>query len=287
MKTILFLPFLKTDAEKTVMTNQKKYAITRVTVVMVLVVLIAIASSSSFVYFYYTQPSCGTASVNGKTSGVAVLADYLSVPTGSDYSTGSRTWQITIANLGNVEVKTVCATILIGSARMTQTILGVSIDGGLASADTMVTVVQLGTSYPVNFTINYANGDTQMIMASVSAIAPLGSPNTTQVTILNDSLYIPSGNLTGTPSATWAFVIMNSGTVAISSLNATFGRYDPPIASIPLKNIVSGDVKSFQGQINLHYASIQAGRTYSVNFVIDYVNGQTENISTALVGDMV
>jgi hypothetical protein len=271
-----------------VMHPRARDAVARSTTVLVLIAVVAVASISAFVYLNYARSGCVDGSGNGSTTGAVVLADYLSVPSGGSNSSGSRDWQITIGDLGSVGVKSVCATLTTGTGRVTQTAPGVPPDGSTSVGGAIASGVQPGKSFPVNITVVYDNGDSQLIRNSVQAVTTTTSPGTTQASILNESLYLPSASGTGTADAFWTYVVGNTGTVTINSITPTLGL-EPSEALVPsfLTSIVPGDERSTGDGLYLAAFNIQAGETYSVTFLVAYANGQTENISTSVTAEAV
>jgi hypothetical protein len=255
---------------------------------MVLIAVVAAASISAFVYLDYVWPGCASRSGNGSTTGAVVLADYLSIPSEGSYNSGSRDWQFTIGNLGSVGVKSICATLTTSAGRVTRTTSGVPPDGSITAGGVIASGVQQGKSYPVNITVFYDNGDSQLLRSSVKAIATATSPGTAQARILNDSLYLPSAKGAGTIDAFWTYVVGNNGTVTINSITATPGLR-PSNALVPsfLSNIVSGDERSTGAGLLLAAFNIRAGETYSVTFLVGYANGQIQNISTSVTAEAV
>jgi len=263
-------------------------AVVRSTTVLVLIAVVAVASISVSVYLIYPRPGCSSGSGNGSTTGAVVLADYLSVPSGGSYGSSSRDWQFTLGNLGSVSVKSVCATLAIGTGMVTQTAPGVPPDGATSAGGAIASGVQPGESYPVLITVVYDNGDSQLLRGSVQAIATTTQPGTEQASILNESLYLPSVNGTGTTDAFWTYVVGNTGTVTINSITTSPGL-EPSGAFLPpvLANVVPGDVMSTGGGLYLGTFNIKAGMSYSFTFLVAYANGQTENISTSVTAEAV
>jgi len=258
------------------------------TTVLILIGVVTIASISAFVYLSYMLPGCDSGSGKGSTTGAVVLADYLSVPSGDSYDSGSRNWQFTIGDLGRVGVKSVCATLAIGAGTVTQTALGVPPDGSTAAGGAIVGGVQPGRSYPASITVVYDNGDSQLLRSSAQAIAIATSLDTVRVSMLNESLYLPSANGTGTTDAFWTYTVGNTGAVTVNSINPTFG-FAPSneLAPSVLNNLVPGDEKSTGLGLLLTAFDIRAGETYSITFLVGYANGQTENISTSVTAEAV
>ena len=271
-----------------VMHPRARDAVARSTTVLILIVVVAVASFSAFVYLNYAKSGCVDGSGNGSTTGVVVLADYLSVPSGGSYNSSSRDWQIELGDLGGVGFKTACAKLMTDTGTLTQTVPGVPPGGSTSVEGVVASGVQPGKSYPVNITVVYDNGDSQLLHSFVRAVSTATSPGTTQVSILNQSLYFPSGNGTGAGVALWTYVVGNTGTVTISSITSTLGL-EPSDELSPsfLNNIVSGDESSTGDGLSLSAFNIQAGETYSVTFLVGYANGQTQNISTSVMAQAV
>ena len=270
------------------MNPKARDAIARSTTVLVLICVVAVASTSAVVYLNYFGPGCGNVSGNGFTTGAVVLADYLSVPTGGTYNGSGRDWQFIIGNLGSVGIKSACASLTTGTGKVIQTAPGVPPDGSTSVWRALASGVQPGRSYPVNITVVYDNGDSQLLRSSVQAIATASSPGTAKASILNDSLYLPSANGTETSDAFWTYVVGNTGTVTVTSITASPGL-EPSDALTPtfLTNIVPGDTKSTGAGLLMAAFNIQAGETYAVTFLVYYANGQTENISTSVTAETV
>lgn len=263
-------------------------AVARSTAVLILIAVVAVASISALVYLNSAPPGCSNYPGNGSTRGAVVLADYLSVPEVGGYGSGSRDWQFTIGDLGSVGIMSVCATLTIGTEKVTKTAQGVPPGGSTTTGSTMASGVQPGKSYLVSIAVMYDNGDSQLLRGSVQAIATATSPGAARVSILNQSLYLPLVNGTGTIDAFWTYVAGNAGTVTVSSIDPALG-FAQPDAMVPslLTNIVSGDEKSTGAGLLLSAFNIKAGETYSVTYLVSYANGQTENISTSVTAEAV
>ena len=285
---MLYYHRLLSQNELGVIHPKARDAVALSTIVVVLMAVVAVASISAFVYLNYARPGCSNGSGNGSTTGAVVLADYLTVPSGGSYGSGSRDWQISIGDLGSVGVRSVCATLTTGTGKVSQTVTGVSPDGSTSGGGAIASGVQPGKSYPVSITVVYDNGDSQLLRGSVQAIATATSPGTARASILNESLYLPSENGSGTTDAFWTCVVGNTGTVTISSITATPGL-EPSGALLPfvLTNIVSGDERPTGGAFYLGAFNIRAGESYFFTFLVAYANGQTENISTFATAEAV
>jgi len=263
-------------------------AVARSTIVFVLIAVIAVASISAIVYLNSISHGCDSVSGSGSTTGAVVLADYLSIPSGGSHNSSGRDWWITIGNLGSTSVKSVCATLTTRTGMVTQTVPGVPPDGSTSVRGVIASGVQPGKSYQVTITVIYDNGDTQLLRSSVQEIAPATSPGTAQVGILNESLYLPSANGTGTIDAFWTYIVGNTGTVTINSINPTLG-FAPSNELVPsfLTNIAPGDEKSAGVGLLLAAFNIHAGETYSITFLVGYANGETESVSTSVTAEAV
>jgi hypothetical protein len=272
--------------------TETRDAIARSTTVLALIAIVAIASISALAFLDlrllipYEHPGCSTVSGSGSATGAVVLADYLSVPSGGSYSSGDRDWQIEIGDLGNVGIKSVCATLTTDDGNVTQTPSGVPPAGSTSAEGAVAGGVQPGRSYPVSIEVVYDNGGSQLLRSSALAIAIATSPDTARVSIMNDDLYIPSKN--GTVSvAFWTLVVGNTGTVTVSGITATLGL-EPSNVLGPsvLNNIVPGDETSTGDGLSIAAFNIEAGTTYPVTFLVSYSNGQMENFSALLTAEV-
>ena len=263
-------------------------AVARSMTILVLIAVLAVASISAFLYLSLLGPSCGNGSGNGKTRGAVVLADFLSVPSGRNHSSGDREWQFTLADLGRVGVKSVCATLTTGAGRVTQTAPGVPSDGSTSAGGAVAGDVQPGRSYPVNISVVYDNGDSQLLRSSVEAITASGSSGIGDASILNDTLYLPLANETGVLDGFWTYVVGITGTVPIGSMTATPSFAQPNELLPPfLTNLVPGDEKSSGTGLLLAAFNLRAGETYSITFSFFFPDGETKNITTSVTAEAV
>lgn len=232
--------------------------------VVIVIVVVAAAGASVFAY----EMSAGAPFSTCRT---VVQVDYLAMPVGA---TGA-TWGYTIVNAGKVEITSINATLLVGSNAMTQEALSIEPGHGDSGGYSGIAGVQPGGSYPVNFTVLYANGRTQVITALVTPFA-----HEAQAAVIGNSLiFVPSYKY-----ATWTFAIGNAGTETIENATMTFQIYfggfpGSEISQTTAYNITPGDVWMHSNALHLS-TNKPSAYSFKANLTITYANGQTVEVSS-------
>ncbi|MDG7047258.1 MAG: hypothetical protein JRN53_06730 [Nitrososphaerota archaeon] len=237
--------------------------------VVIVIVVVAAAGASVFAY----EMSAGAPFSTYRT---VVQVDYLAMPVGA---TGA-TWGYTIVNAGKVEITSINATLLVGSNAMTQEALSIEPGHGDSGGYSGIAGVQPGGSYPVNFTVLYANGRTQVITALVTPFAHEAQSNVAQATVMGNGLiFVPSFKY-----ATWTFAVRNAGTETIVNATMTFQLYFgvlpfSEISQTTAYNITPGDVWMHSNGLHLN-AKEPSEFSFKANLTITYANGQTVEVSS-------
>ncbi|MDG7045047.1 MAG: hypothetical protein JRN19_07285 [Nitrososphaerota archaeon] len=237
----------------------------------VVIVILVVAAAGASVFAYETS-----AGAPFSTYRTVVQVDYLAMPVGA---TGA-TWGYTIVNAGKVEITSVNATLLVGSNAMTQEALSIAPGHNDSGGYSGIAGVQPGGSYPVNFTVLYANGRTQVITALVTPFAHEAQSNTAQATVMyNGLIFVPSSKY-----ATWTFAVGNAGTETIVNVTVTVqiyfaGFYGLEISQASAYNITPGDVWMHSNGLPLS-TNKPSDSSFKANLTITYANGQTIEVST-------